>query len=217
MSICILNRLTPPKHDPIFDEKLAGRRFLEALRQHDKMENHTSPVPAVQTASFNFGTKPKEDAKELKRKRMSLRASLEELLVEYLNLHSLTADSDGSNDDRLLRRRKRLSISPQTSASQRNERNSNENSDDDDENNVNNRELNNNIQSVENVQFDDKMNATENGTQTVCPQRRQRITQLDRTELAAAIQYVSEHEHNIRQLLNYRYVFLRSLTILLLN
>lgn len=208
------NRLTPPKHDPIYDETIAGRRFLEALRQHHKSRNQTiqPTVQSVKTASFNFGLTPKDakddDANELKRKRMTLRASLEELLVEYLNLRSLTTDDDGLNDDRS--RVKRDANSPLSNRFRRHDQNRNENSDAENVN-ISNTEkrvqTNSNAEiRLGNIEIDDTNNATTNSSKSVCPQRRQRITQLDRNELATAIQSDSEHEHNIRSLLNYRYL-----------
>lgn len=235
-------RLTPPKN-PIFDEALAGRRFLEALRQHhDEMynddSNATSVRPSVhrdvKTASaFNFGATPKaDDANELRRKRMNLRASLEELLVEYLNLRTASVTDDTSNDaindrdDRLPRVKRSSKSLPQTIANARNSQIRKRNVDaatDDDHissrvNSANDEQrLQTSSQTVEipngSIQIDedsaDNSNATAtNVTKSVCPQRRRRITQLDRNELAKAIQSGSEHEHNIRGLLNYRYVSL---------
>lgn len=188
---------------------------MEALRQHHKSRNESiqPTVQTVKTASFNFGLTPKDakddEANELKRKRMTLRASLEELLVEYLNLRGLTADGDGSNDDQS--RVKRDANSPQSYRFRRNDQNRHiENSDAENVNNLNAEkrvQTNSNADiRFENIETDDTNNSTTNSTKSVCPQRRQRITQLDRNELATAIQSDSQHEHNIRGLLNYRYL-----------
>lgn len=247
------NRLTPPKH-PIYDETLAGRRFLEALRQrHDEMgddedddsHNATSARPSVhkdiKTASaFNFGATPKvaDDANELKRKRMNLRASLEELLVEYLNLRTASVTDDTSNDaandsdPRWSRAKRSSKIFPQSTAYARNspkqkrtvsgndDNGGGDNAADDHiENRMNNANDEQHMRissqtvetpngSIEIDDGDDRSNVTAtNVTKSVCPQRRHRTTQLDRNELAKAIHSGSEHEHNIRGLLNYRYVF----------
>lgn len=228
------NRLTPPRHDPVYDETMAGRRFLDALRQHHETDNNVTVRPSVhrniKTAStFNFGMTPTAaDANELRQKRMNLRASLEELLVEYLNLRtaSVTDDTsnDATNDDHRSRVKRSSKSFPQSNAyaripKKRNVNGNNNNDGDDDhiESRINNandeHRMRISSQIVENsnrnieidVDDDDKSNVTAtNVTKSVCSQRRQRITQLDRNELATAIQSGSAHEHNIRGLLNYR-------------
>lgn len=189
-----------PKTDPLYIETIAGRRFLEALRQNHKPSDDESTAPAVQTvkiAAFDFGMKPKDDVNDLKRKRMTLRASLEELLVEYLR--GLAPDL---SDDRSRVKRAAENL-------MNDDQNTNENRDTESVNNANVPEENNvrNDYSVENKnEIDGNANQTSNSSQTFCDERRQRITQLDRNELTAAIQNVSEHEHNIRRQLNYRYL-----------
>lgn len=188
------------KTDPMEAETNAGRRFLEALRQHHKKDD-TSTDPTVQTvkvASFDFGHKPKDDVNDIKRKRMTLRASLEELLVEYLR--GLAPDSNGFDEHSRIKR----------SSSQ----NKHQNSDISNEN-VRKENYVQNKNSVEklfesNEIDDDRSNRTSNASKSFCPERKQRITQLDRNELNSAIDKISEHEHNIRRLLNYRYLNLFS-------
>lgn len=230
--ISFQNRLTPPKL-PIYDETITGRRFLEALRQHHELDDNNTVRPNVHrnvktASSFNFGMKPKADDADdlkLKQKRMNLRASLEELLVEYLNLRTASVTDDTSGDATNADDRSRVKRSsksyPQSAAHARipQKRNINDNNDHikSEINNANHEEhrMRNSRQTVENPNGstemdnddDDKSNMTAaNVTKSVCPQRRQRISQLDRNELATAIQSGSEHEHNIRGLLNYRYV-----------
>lgn len=186
-----------PKTDPLYVETIAGRRFLEALRQNHKNDGDESTVQTVKIASFDFGLKPKDDVNELKRKRMTLRASLEELLVEYLR--GLTPDGNQIPDDRS---RVKRSV---TNAM--NNQNSNENIDTENVRDSSVREENGvrNNDSVDSKNEIDATNQTSNSSQTICAEQQQRITQLDRNELTAAIQNVSEHEHNIRRQLNYRY------------
>lgn len=233
-----LNRLTPPKLDPIYDETIAGRRFLEALRQNHGTETNDTVaavppnvLPNVRTASsFNFGVTPKadgdvDDANDLQRKRMNLRASLEELLVEYLNLRttSSVADDETSDDtanDGNRSRVKRASSEsfPQSAAIHARlpqKRNVNDN-DAKIRINIGNGEhrlpisqtgeIPNESIELDNDDYGNSTAATNATAKNVCEQRRQRITQLDRNELATAIHSGSEHEHNIRGLLNYRYV-----------
>lgn len=190
-----------PKTDPLYVETIAGRRFLEALRQNHKKDDAETTVPTVQkvkTASFDFSLKPKDDANELKRRRMTLRASLEELLVEYLR--GLAPDGNQLPDDRS--RVKRSATHLMT------DQNSNKNIATENVNEANVREENGvrNNYGVDSKNEIDTANQTSNSSQIFCAERQQRITQLDRNELTAAIQNVSEHEHNIRRQLNYRYL-----------
>lgn len=208
-----MNLFAQRRADPRRAETVAGRRFLEALRQSHKDEDEsTAPkVETVRTASIGFGAKPKnDDVTDLKRKRMTLRASLEELLVEYLR--GVAPDGDDENQSRV--KRSMNSVENNDFNHQNDYENRREsNSDADIVNNSNVREENR-IRSDytaeipnEHIEFeDDRANRTTNTSRSVCAEQRQRVTQLDRNELNAAIQNVSEHEHNIRRMLNYRYV-----------
>ncbi|XP_055298698.1 uncharacterized protein LOC129566635 isoform X2 [Sitodiplosis mosellana] len=203
-----LKRLTP-KPVPRLDETVAARRLLEVLRRsHKKEDDRTEPtVQTVKTASFDFGLKPKDDVNDLKRKRLTLRASLESLLVEYLRGFAPN-DDDGFADDRSRVKRSAAATGLQNNDDQ----NRNENSDAENVNSSNVREdenrVRNNYSDKNTNEFDvvadDRANRTTNASRSFCPERRQRITQLDRNELTKAIQNISEHEHNIRSLLNYR-------------
>lgn len=208
------NRLMPvptsSRSEPIFNETVYGFRFLEALRHHKNETDLTDPtVQTVKAATFNFGATPKNDANELKRKRMTLRASLEELLVEYL--HGLAPNSDDVTNDHS--RIKRRANAPQNNQFSVNDR-TNENIDTEHINNANAENRVQNKQSAkmqhENIDIDDDSSSTNttatNSTKSVCSERKRRVTQLDRNEVASAIQDISDHEYNIRRLLNYRYL-----------
>lgn len=167
-------RLSPsnaqPKTDHRTTETIAGHRFLEALRQNhnDDEELESTPmVEHVQAASFAFELKKDDDASEIKKKRMTLRASLEELLVQYLRGLAPENDNKFTEHSRVARD---VIESDLKSESKR-------------------------------IEEDEIRNLTRNIS---CPDRRQRITQLDRNELHDAIQNDAEDEHNIRRILNHR-------------
>lgn len=180
-------RLTP-KTVPNLDETVAAKRLLYALRQSHTNDSATSPpieptAQTVKTASFGFGAKPKDDVNDLKRKRMTLRASLESLLVEYLRGLAPESDNDLMDDHRM---RVKRSNSQQYSDREVN------------------RTRNHLKNSIEMAEVDDSMRRTNSSKN--CTESRRRVTQLDRNELASAIQQISENEHNIRSVLNYRYL-----------
>ncbi|XP_031624610.1 uncharacterized protein LOC116341594 isoform X2 [Contarinia nasturtii] len=203
-------RLTP-KPIPRLDETIAaGNRFLEALRQAYNKDNETADptVKPIKVASFDFGLTPKDDANDLKRKRMTLRVSLESLLVEYLrglapdNNNGLTDDSRGGR----VKRSNSAEMSLQTN-------DQNENSENSDAKNVNNSNVrkenlvirnNDSENAYDNDETDDRRNRRTNASRSFCPEHNKRVTQLDRNELATAIENISELEHNIRSLLNHR-------------
>lgn len=132
----------------------------------------------VATASFSIPITSSKDAiNETKMKRMTLRASLEELLVQYLR--GLAPENQDIITEHTRKKRsnnienKKISVLDEVNES--------------DDESVGNDEI--------------KKDLIKNNT---CPQRRQRITQLDRYDLNDAIQNDAEDEHNIRKMLNYR-------------
>lgn len=174
-------------------ETLAGRKFLEALRQNHKedeeFETSDPTVQNVQAASFAPSNPTQKDPTDLKKKRMTLRASLEELLVEYLR--GLVPESDDANSD--LSRVKR-SLNKSVLSDRKND------------------EIDQPIEvdeQSENVQSNDE-NSVQNGERgnsskkSVCAERRHRITQLDRSEINDSLHKESDDEYNIRRLLNHR-------------
>lgn len=210
-----------PRFDHRLSETIAGRRFLETLRQHheedEKIDTTEPNALNVRIASFGLGQKSKSDPNDLKRKRMTLRASLEELLVEYLRNLAPEHD-DGSIGDR-----SRVKRHANPSNGIANDKESNTESDKSilSRSDVNNSSAkaanligdNNSVapalllnESIDANDGDDdnRVNATSSTPKNVCAERRQRISQLDRNELDAALQNHTDYEHNIRRLLNYR-------------
>lgn len=189
-----------PKINHRLSETEAGRKFLQALRERHE-EDEEAP-PQVQASSILGSVFHRDD---LKQKRTKLRASLEELIVEYLR--SLAPEED---DQHAARRKKRELNGNSIDAL----------SDDDDVAEKLNRNVSGSEKSAANgivlkneshmsddrsgerVQIDNE-NAT-SPSKNVCAERKQRIAQLDRIELEKALQNESDYEHNIRSLLNYR-------------
>lgn len=134
---------------------------MEVLREnHDVRKESTSPDPIVQNVqAASFGSGIQNTNNVFKERRMALRASLEELLEEYLR--GFAPESDKTIE--VYSRVKKRSVNSESNDSRRNITNS-----------------------------------------TFCPERRQRITQLDRNELSDAIKKISDNEFNIRKILNHR-------------
>lgn len=169
---------------------------MQALRErHDEDEDLG---PQVQASSILGNVYQRDD---LKQKRTMLRASLEELIVEYLR--SLAPDGDDQHMDRRQKREnnenfvdalidgtsenatKNISGSEKSAIVVTNESHIN------DKRNGSRLQIGN-------------ANATSSSSKVVCVERKQRITQLDRIELEKALQNESDYEHNIRRLLIYR-------------
>lgn len=186
-----------PKINHRLSETEAGRKFLQALRERHEEDEDVGPQ--VQASSI-IGSVYRRD--NLKQKRTKLRASLEELIVEYLR--SLAPD----NDDQHLDRRHKRDIN----------KNSIDTLSDDVHKNISGSEKSainaivvKNESHVSDESDDERVQIdSENGTSSlsspknVCVERKQRITQLDRIELEKALQNESDYEHNIRRILNYR-------------
>lgn len=186
---------TTPKFDPQKTESIAGRRFLEVLRQnHDVGKDSISPDPIVQnvqTASFGSGIQNENTKNDFKKRRMTLRASLEELLEEYLRGFASESDETIKGYSRV----KKRSVNSESVESRQAMIMSKEKF----KSAIPNVENSGKID--ENIAYDEKLNITNS---TFCPERRQHITQLDRNELSDAIQKHSDNEFNIRKILNHR-------------
>lgn len=164
-----------PNNDHRLLETEAGQRFLYALRR--SAEKNDVIVPQARTSPNRISKFEVNDIDSLRKKRVSLRATLEELIIEYLQ--SLSPDSEPEDFHKLRRRRKRRL------------------------NEVYENAIKNGTTSVQ----DDNNATHENTTfqkNIVCNERKRKISQLDRIELEKALQNDSETEQNIRRLLNYR-------------
>lgn len=174
---------------------------MQALRE--RHEDDEEVEPQVQASSI-LGSVHRRD--DLKQKRTKLRASLEELIVEYLR--SLAPEDDEQYSDRRLKRDTNGKAVDALSA--------------DATQNLNNLNISGSEKSAinaivvkneshpsaertdERVQIDNENTTSSLSSKNVCAERKQRITQLDRIELEKALQNESDYEHNIRRLLNYR-------------
>lgn len=192
-------RYMPEERPMKLTESEAGRRFLDALRKSGNKDTNVKVVTPTeqhdyQIAALGFGLQPTKlpnvtNPNELKRKRMRLRNTLEELLVEYLN--SLSSE-DSTHLERFRAKRSLTEPSNIDKLEQL-------------------EEIDLNSDSEFKISSDDSPHVaakTDERNETLaaqmCGEQRQRITQLDRNELDAAIQRAAQNEHNIRRQLNHR-------------
>lgn len=198
-SVCFCDSLTrtyvSPKIHHRLSETEAGRRFLETLRQrHDEDEE------LEVESKRRFFPEEKLHRDELKRKRMTLRASLEEMIEEYLR--GIAPESDHFSNEYINRKK-------------RNKRNVTISELSDNEINLENGEVianksgeinaeNSTAISDRSENQDSDVFSSDANLDDMCSERRRRITQLDRIELDKALQNSSDEEYSVRQLLNYR-------------
>lgn len=203
-------------------ETEAGRRFLEQLRRAHLSEQHEDH----RSMDHNDAALIHDPIFSLKAKRNSLRASLEQLIVQYLNGLSGPADSEFS-DNYLEYSRKRRN-SDNESAIDDNlgkviDKSENEVSYDDEDDDDDNEETDDDgkfpsrieigvrnitVPESEFESYVDKVDRYDHillgRKKSICPIRRRRVTQLDQYEMSLSIQNESTLEHNIRRVLNYR-------------
>jgi hypothetical protein len=197
------------KLDPqLVQQTEAGRRFLEALRQQDLIEEKVSPPPNVE---------PVITAKE---KRTSMRASLERLIVKYLR--KITSDTDDDMEDASERRNRRnLNNATQFTfgddiAKMRDRVIDKTNGDtlsEDEYESAEDDDVEAEDEAEEESSTDDGLSEKMDGNKIkhsmwngnlLCSEKRRRITQLDRFELQKSVENEMDNEINIRDVLNYR-------------
>lgn len=187
-------------------ETEAGKKFLETMRRSKEIEAALNES----LATNKIADLKHHSYVELKTKRNSLRASLEELILEYL--HGLAPPGDEENYMEFSKRiRKKRDI------------------DDDDDDASSQPELNSDkvdldadsvyqrteigamnitvTSSADDEDFDsdtkyDRYKSV--SERSMCKDHRRRIMQLDASSLDQSIESEGDHEHNIRRILNYR-------------
>lgn len=235
-----------PRIDQRISETEAGRRFLEKLREnHDDDDvragndgkrpshgNKPSRRSGSRTDVGGSGTVSSLHVPllELKRKQSALRASLEELIVEYLR--GLTADSepdltkDSFQHSRVRRSSRRQRVEAQNANPNVNHTEANtKNIINDIEIDVltandverrhiqlasgnlsdlyeNSEYINDEVPPATLTHIDDSVGKQKD--QTVCGNQKRRVVHFDREVLDSVVENESDYEHNIRRLLNYR-------------
>lgn len=236
-----------PRIDHRISETEAGRRFLEKLREnHDDdvlVGGHAEKRPKE---SASVGTAIGDGSSgggrfsaghgggisslhipllELKRKQSALRASLEELIVEYLRGLTAEGDNDLSNEYFEHNRERRKKRDHRTGTAGQSRSNSISSTASTVGNDIEIDVLSESDEKRKRIQFSDGSiteldeNAVEAEAaaalhaqtikkellqQPVCGVKKRRIIHLDRNVLDSAAGNESDYEHNIRRLLNYR-------------
>jgi hypothetical protein len=192
------------KLDPqLVHQTEAGRRFLEALRQQDLIEEKVSPPPP--------NLEPVITAKE---KRNSMRASLERLIVKYLRKITSDTDDDDMEDASERRNRRNLNNSTQFTfgddiAKMRDANFDKTNGDKVSEDEYESAEDDGDDEASTDDGLSEQMDGNKikhsmwNGN-LQCSEKKRRITQLDRFELQKSVENEMDNEINIRNVLSYR-------------
>lgn len=181
---------------------------MQTLREKHDEDEDIGPRTQESSHSSSFGNGKTNKRDEFKQKRMTLRASLEEMIVEYLR--GLAPDDERIADRHFERMKRDDGIDVHTESKTEKYSEVVLNGVQSDEFNKNNTKRVQNQMDARNMELvknESHANDNENkktSAKNVCYERRQRITQLDRIELNSAIQNDSDYEHNIRNLVNYR-------------
>lgn len=186
-------------------ETEAGKKFLETMRRSKEIEAALNDS----LATNKIADLKHHSYVELKSKRNSLRASLEELILEYLRGLSPPGDEENYMEfSKRIRKKREIYVNEQT----QHENNSDKldlvvdsdvyqrteigamnitvtSGDDDDD------------VDDSDTKYDRYKSASE---RLVCLEHRRRISQLDQFALDQSIENEADNEHNIRRIVNYR-------------
>lgn len=198
-------RLTRAYTSPLIDHQMAeteaGKKFLETMRRSKEIEAALNDsIAANKIADLKH-----HNYVDLKLKRNSLRASLEELILEYLKGLAPSPNDEENYMEFSKRIRKKREIYV-------NEENKHENNSDKldlDADSVYQRTelgaMNITVTSDEDYDSDTKYDRYKSVSErSVCLEHRRRITQLDQFILDKSSENEADDEHNIRRILNYR-------------